>query len=265
MAVGRLVLVGGREDRGPGVALRAAAADGPVVVVTTATSIRHEVGPEYARLFRALGADDVRLLHPRSRAEAADPRLLERVADAEALFFVGGDQRRLTVLADTPLARLLHARWRAGATVAGTSAGAMALASIALCGGPGADHQEPNPLALVPGLGLLRDAVVDTHFSQRGRLPRLLAAVARNPHALGIGIDEDTAALVEGDELRVVGRGHVYVVDGRSIDHTAHSGTRPLGIESAHGATLHILGPADRFNLATRRPCLPEESTRPTS
>jgi cyanophycinase len=262
MAVGRLVLVGGREDRGPGAALRAAAADGPVVIVTTATAVRHEVGPEYARLFRALGADDVRLLHPRSRAEAADARLLEQVEDATALFFVGGDQRRLTVLADTPLAALLHARWRAGATVAGTSAGAMALASLALTGGPGADHQEPNPLALTPGLGLLRDAVVDTHFSERGRLPRLLAAVARNPHALGIGIDEDTAAVVEADLLRVVGRGHVYVVDGRSIDHTAQSGTRPLGIESAHGATVHVLGRTDAFDLAERRPRQPARRSR---
>jgi cyanophycinase len=112
---------------------------------------------------------------------------------------------------------------------------------------------------MAPGLGLIRDVIIDQHFAERGRFGRLIGAVAHNPRILGIGIDEDTAALAEGDCFRVIGNGAVYVVDGKRVSHCNLAEAEPDRVLSMHGMTVHVLGTGDRFDLAARRPVPAEE------
>ena len=105
-----------------------------------------------------------------------------------------------------------------------------------------------------PGLGLIRNVIIDQHFAERGRFGRLLGAVAHNPRVLGLGIDEDTAAVVEDGSFTVIGSGAVYVVDGTKVSHSNVAEARPERVLSMHDVTVHVLGTGDRFDLRDRRP-----------
>jgi cyanophycinase len=172
------------------------------------------------------------------------------------VFFTGGDQRRIAdLIRGSALHGVLLERRAAGLAVAGTSAGAMAASRVMLTGGPGVEPHRQDVLGLSPGLGLIDGVVVDSHFAERGRFGRLLAAVARRADLLGLGIDEDTAAIVEGDRFRVVGAGAVHVVDAAGLDHVRPSRQHPLGIATVHGARVHFLTDGDGFDLCSRQPC----------
>src|SRR5215213_8078218 len=123
-----------------------------------------------------------------------------------------------------------------------------------LVSGPGDESNEVSALMMAPGLGLIRDVVIDSHFAERGRMGRLLGAVAQNPRNLGIGIDEDTAIFVEPNDLfRVIGSGAVYLVDGTDISYSSLSEKQPEGIVSMCNTKLHVLGKDDCFDLRTRK------------
>ena len=96
--------------------------------------------------------------------------------------------------------------------------------------------------------------VIDQHFAERGRIGRLLGAVSQNPRTLGIGIDEDTGIVVEGDGFRVIGSGGVTIVDGHRITHSNIADAEPDRVLSLFDVTLHVLGAGDRFDIAGRRP-----------
>jgi cyanophycinase len=107
---------------------------------------------------------------------------------------------------------------------------------------------------------LIKGVVIDSHFAERGRIGRLLGAVVQNPRNLGVGIDEDTAIVVEGeDHFRVIGSGAVYVVDGADISYSSLSEKSPEGVVSIHDVKLHVLGDGDSFDLASRRPIVDPE------
>lgn len=234
-----IALIGGNEDRlSPGIVLRELAAlcradlpaDAPfgVVVLSTASGEPELLWSHYGPAFRALGAEP-RWLDVRSRDDAEHPDTLAAVRDARLLFMTGGDQERLTeVVAGTALHALIQARHRGGElVVAGTSAGASALGAHM----PVGDLTEPFagaiapasittptphtvPAAFHPGFGLLPRLVIDQHFAQRKRHGRLLHLVTLDPRHLGVGIDEDTALLIEpGIGVRVVGSGAVTLID----------------------------------------------------
>lgn len=228
---------------------------GRLVVCTAATGYPDQVGQQYADVFAELGAH-VDLLDVRRRADALDTAAVERIAAAAVVFFAGGDQRRVaSLIANSAAHACLVERYRAGATIAGTSAGAMAMSRTMLTGGPGAAAREVTPLGLSRGLGLIDGVVIDSHFAERGRFGRLLSAVAQDPGLLGIGVDEDTAAVVEDGRARVIGRGAVYLIDGRELSYVDAS-DRPLGLDAAHGARVHFLTAGGMFDLARRR-CRP--------
>jgi cyanophycinase len=125
-------------------------------------------------------------------------------------------------------------------------------------GGEGEASPGIAGVRMAPGLGLLEGVVVDSHFAERGRFGRLLGAVAQNPANLGLGLDEDTAVVVErGERLRVLGSGAAYILDGGSIRYSSLSEARTDGVLTIHGVTLHVLGTGDRFDLPTRQPLGP--------
>ncbi|MBI3964364.1 MAG: cyanophycinase [Chloroflexi bacterium] len=261
---GELVVIGGHEEKEierkctvlEYVARKAQRRNGRLALVTAATQLPREVAAEYVSVFESLGVRHVDVVDVRTRADGYEEELVQRIAVASVTFFTGGDQLRITsVIGDTPVFQCLRDRHRAGATIAGTSAGAAAMPSTMLIGGASDESNHVRSLDMAPGLGFLPGTVVDSHFAERGRLGRLLGAVVQNPATLGLGIDENTAIVVFGEEgFEVIGSGAVYVVDGSSVSYSSLSEHQPTGVVTMHGIKLHVLGEHDRFDLSTRRP-----------
>ena len=256
-----LMMIGGHEDReGEKAILQRVArhvGKGKLVVSTVASYEPDGLFEQYERAFRDLGVGRIEPLEIFSREEAIQPQKVRAVEGAKGFFFTGGDQLKITSqIGDTPIYDELRKIIRRGGIVAGTSAGASAMCDTMLVSGAGRESfRVDDSLRMSPGLGMIPDVVVDQHFAERGRLGRLLGAVAQNPKSLGIGIDEDTAALVEPNRmLEVFGSGAVYIVDGRSVSASNVTEAAPEQTLSMFGITLHVLGAGDRFDLATRVP-----------
>ncbi|UUX94873.1 cyanophycinase [Aquabacterium sp. J223] len=215
---GRLFIIGGAEDRrGEKEVLRrfvelcaAGRRDGPlrIAVLPAATAFPDAGFERYDQALADLGVTERVRLAVQDRADAADPRWIAELQRVDGVLMGGGNQRRLMeVLDGSPLAAALQQGFaRRQLCVAGSSAGAAAMSARMLVGRD-----------VTEGLGLLPGAIVDQHFSERRRLPRLLAAVAAQPALLGIGVDEDTGLALSADGFDVVGSGGVTVVDARRM------------------------------------------------
>jgi cyanophycinase len=256
---GVLVAIGGAEDKlGHRTILNhfvrlAGGERARIAVIATASSLGDEILGMYREVFTGLGAAEVLALRPATREEADAPGPAATVAGATGVFMTGGNQLRLSmVVAGTRLGTALLEAHRRGAVVGGTSAGASALsAHMVAFGGPG-EVPKQRLAHMSAGLGLLPGAVIDQHFSQRNRLGRLLLLVAESPSQLGIGIDEDTAAVINPDGvLEVLGKGTVTVVDGSRAQSDAFEvrARRPVLVS---GVVLHALPPGYRFDLGAR-------------
>ncbi len=194
-------------------------------------------------------------LYVESRAEAGDRDKLAVLDDAAGVFFTGGDQLRITSqIGDSGIEAKVRALYARGGLVAGTSAGASVMSETMLVRGSSSVTHRIGDLHMAPGLGLIRDVIIDQHFAERGRFGRLIGAVAHNPRVLGIGIDENTAAIVEGDQFEVMGAGAVYIVDGSGVSHCNLAEGEPERVLSMHDVRVHVLGTGDRFDLKERRP-----------
>ena len=256
------MIIGGAEDklRKPTILKRFVAASGGVdtriAVIPTASSLGDAVVEVYDALFRSLGAGDVVSVRPESRGDAHDSALVDRLDDCTGIFMTGGNQLKLSsIISGTPVGDAIVAAHHRGAVVAGTSAGASIQSShMVAFGGPGSTPKQ-RMTQVAAGLGLLESAVIDQHFDQRNRYGRLLMIVAQSPQLLGIGVDEDTAAVVtevDGRQvLRVAGRGAVTVFDPSRMVTNAYEAkrSRPL---LASGVTLHVLPDGAEFDLAAR-------------
>ena len=259
---GSLIIIGGHEDkRGDKLILKEVCSrvgSAKLVVATIATAEPDDVWKEYRGLFRALGVRSLAHLHIESRADAFAAANLAVLDGAKAVFFTGGDQLRITSrIGGAPICERIREIFNDGGIVAGTSAGASAVSETMLVSAPGSESHRIDSLQMAPGLGFLRGVIVDQHFAERGRLGRLVGAVAQNPRMLGVGIDEDTAVVAEGLRLRVMGAGAVYVVDGMRESYTNVSEQDPGEVMSVFDLRLHILSRHDRFDLETRRPLRP--------
>lgn len=170
--------------------------------------------------------------------------------------FTGGDQLKITSqLGDTAFYDRLMAIYEKGGVVAGTSAGASAMCETMLVRGTGSETHRIGDLHMAPGLGLLKDVIIDQHFAERGRMGRLLGAVAQNPRVLGIGIDEDTAIVVENeDRFRVIGSGGVSILDAGNMTHSNIADEETDRALSIFGVHLHVLSHGDAFDLRRRKP-----------
>ena len=264
-ARGRLVAIGGAEDKeGDCRVLKEVVrlARGPkarIVVMTVATDHPDEVGREYKAVFNRLGVDDVRVVDVSSRADALDPKALEAIEAATCLFFTGGDQLHVTsLIGGSRMQALIHRRYEKGMLVAGTSAGAAMMSNSMIVKGDSDENPRFEAVQLGPGMDLLVGACIDTHFSQRGRHGRLLTAAAHYPQDLGIGIDEDTAIVVNRGEFEVVGSGAVTVIDAGAMTYTNLPYVEPEESLSLHGVRVHVLSEGHKFNLAAREPVAAE-------
>ncbi len=261
---GTLLVIGGAEDKeGKCEILRefVRLAGGPgadIVIITTATLEPDRAGKKYHDLFQKLGAGTVGTLDISSREKANNRCTVEKMAKATGIFFTGGDQLRITsILGGTTANEALQKAYRRGAVIAGTSAGASVMSDTMIVEGDSDEAPKLNTIKLAPGLGLLEEVVIDQHFAQRGRIGRLLSAIAHNPYILGIGIDEDTAVVIRTDaSLEVIGSQTVTFVDGRDVTFTNVSELLPDQALAIDRVVLHVLPKGYGFDLAARVPII---------
>jgi cyanophycinase len=256
---GTLIIIGGHEDHdGERIILRAVAdhiKDGKLVLATIASHEPEGYREMYQKSFSDLGISDFRELYIDDRAEAVRQDKLDALSDVSAVFFSGGDQLRITSqIGDTPIYERVHEIYQKGGIIAGTSAGASVMSETMLVTGTNSASFRMGDLHMAPGLGLIPNVIIDQHFAERGRIGRLLGAVALNPRVLGIGIDEDTAVVVNDDRFEVIGSGAVYVVDGSGVTHSNIAEAKADAAVSIYDLRLHVLSSGDGFNLTERRP-----------
>lgn len=228
--------------------------DADIVVIPTASQL-NETGPRYEQIFRDLGAARVDIMDFDTRRDCQERGRLERLESATGIFFTGGNQLRLsTLLGGTPVAKLIRLRNAHGVTVGGTSAGASILSEHMIAFGDEGSSAVAGSVRLAPGLGLTNRFIIDQHFRQRDRLGRLMTALAYNPFAVGVGLDEDTAAFIAPDTtLEVVGSGSVTVVDASGISFSSMDTVKEGEPVCMLGLSVHLLVEGATFNLHTRR------------
>jgi len=224
-----------------------------IVVIPTASRV-HETGARYEQMFRELGAARVTVMDFDTRRDCQERGRLRRIEEASGIFFTGGNQLRLTtLLGGTPVAKLIRTRNALGVTVGGTSAGASILSEHMIAGGDEGSSMIAGSVRLAPGLGLTNRFIIDQHFRERDRLGRLLTAIAYNPFAVGIGLDEDTAAFIAPGELvEVEGAGGVTVVDPGEVSFSSIDAAEDGQPVCMLGLKVHVLVAGATFDLNTR-------------
>lgn len=224
-----------------------------IAIIPTASELE-DTGPHYERLFRKLGVSHAEVLPLLTRVDCESSEHLGVLDEADGVFLTGGNQLRLsTTLGGTRLSQFLRRENARGMHVAGTSAGAAFLPEHMIAGGYEGSTPSPDMVTLAPGLGLTNHIIVDQHFRQRDRLGRLLTALAYNPFAVGIGLDEDTAAFIGPDNhLGVVGSGGLTIVDPSEISFSSMDSAHRRDPVSLIGIKLHILIAGGSFDLNTR-------------
>lgn len=256
-----VLVIGGAEDKVHGREIlhsffcRAGSTDAYIAIIPSASREPAIIGSRYLHIFEQMGAKHVEILDIREREQCEDQYVQACLEGCTGVFLTGGDQLRLcAVLSDTPAMETIRLRVQRGQlTLAGTSAGAAVMGHHMIAGGGSGESPNRSLVDLTIGLGILPGVIVDQHFQNRNRMARLISAIASHPDRLGIGIDEDTCAMVEGDGvLQVMGKGTVTIVDPGELSYTNHlevGATDPL---SLHNLRVHILSYGDRYHLHQR-------------
>jgi cyanophycinase len=227
-----------------------------IEVITTASVIPREIGPEYVKAFEYLNAKNIDILHIERREQAADEAVLARLKAADIVMFTGGDQLRLSsILGGTRFHDMLLDKYHNEEFIyAGTSAGAAAASNNMIYQGSSSEALLKGEVKISSGLGLIDGVIIDTHFVQRGRIGRLFQAVVGNPRVLGIGLGEDTGLLITNNkDMEAIGSGLVILVDGREIKDTNLTKVelgQPISI--SHLVT-HVMSKFDTYNLETHK------------
>ena len=260
---GFIIPIGGREDKmaSPTILEKfvklSGGKDSKIAVIPTASKLS-DTGDEYVNIFKSMGVKDAYNLKIESRLDATvNKGYQDTLAQCTGIFMTGGNQLLLsTTLGGTPIAQLIRRLNAKGVHVAGTSAGAAFISGFMIAGGQAGLMPRCNMVNLAPGLGLTNKLLIDQHFSQRDRLGRLLAALSYNPYMVGVGIDEDTAIILNSDNrLEVVGSGMVTIIDFSHLKHSSLHNARNNAPISLVDIRMHMLLEGQRYDLNT---CLVE-------
>jgi cyanophycinase len=256
-----VLVIGGAEDKVHGREIlhtffgRAGATDAHIAIIPSASREPTIIGARYLNIFEEMGAKKIEILDIRERQQCDDAEIQACLAACTGVFLTGGDQLRLCgVLADTPAMEIIRVRVnRNQLTLAGTSAGAAVMGHHMIAGGGSGESPNRALVDMAVGLGILPHVIVDQHFHNRNRMGRLISAIASHPDRLGIGIDEDTCALVEGDgTLQVMGKGSVTIVDPGEVSYTNHGDVAASEPLSIHNLRVHVLSYGERYHLHER-------------
>jgi cyanophycin synthetase len=269
---GKLFVIGGRVDReGDRTILRefvreAGGAQARIVVMTVATDQPRELGDDYRKTFEELRVGEIRVIDVSRRKDAFNPDSLSAIEGATAVFFTGGDQLHVTsLIGGTPMQEVLYRRHRQGFVLGGTSAGAAMMSNTMIIRGDSNSNPRFGGIDIAPGMDFVPNTIIDTHFSQRGRLGRLLTAVAHYPQDLGLGVDENTALVVTGSQFEVIGENSVTVADGGGMTYTTLPDIEQNESLSLHGVKVHVLAAGQRFDLLKRAPIEVESAAKKAS
>ncbi|GBL35043.1 cyanophycinase [Filimonas sp.] len=213
-------------------------------MITTASTIPVEVGENYLEAFAKLSCTNVNVMHIRNREDAQKPDYIQRIKEADAVMFSGGNQMRLTAtFGGTEIYRTLQTRYKneEGFLIAGTSAGAMAMSNTMIYEGNAANAHLKGAVKVTTGLAFMGDVIFDSHFDKRGRFGRLAQAVATNPTCIGIGLGEDTGLLItEGNKMEAIGSGMIIIIDGHNIGYCNIADIADNSPISVENLTVHF-------------------------
>jgi cyanophycinase len=229
-----------------------------IVLISTATRHPEILTNDYINIYLKLGVPRNRIHAPliRNRDEAMQASHYELISNAAGIFITGGDQYALTQALDrTPTEEAIQEAYGKGAIVGGTSAGATAMGRPMIVAGGGSGELRKGIVQLSHGLAWAGDdLIIDTHFGARGRFPRLAAVVAEHPAALGLGVDENTCLLVDGEgHAMVAGAGVVYFIDASHVTLNTAPHARTGEPVSVGSLKVYALSAGQEFNLRTRR------------
>lgn len=265
---GNLIIIGGAEDKeGKKEILKKVCKcidkdKELLLIATVATEYPKEAAEKYKRVFTELGVKNLEILDISFRDDSFKEKNIENIKKASLIFFTGGDQLRITsLIGGTPVNDALKEAGKNGKYIVGTSAGASVMSDTMIVEGEDEESPRRCTLSMSPGIGFIENVIIDQHFAQRGRIGRLLTGVAQNPKCLGIGIDENTAIIVDKDGiLEVIGAGAVYFIDGKNITYTNVSEQNADEVLSMYNVKLHILKEGNKFSLIRRLPFEEEKS-----
>lgn len=228
-----------------------------IEVITTASSIPEVVGNEYICSFESLGCAYVGIMNIRTRKQALQKEYIERLQHADAVYFSGGNQIKITkAFADTPFLELLVERYynEEGFVIGGTSAGAMAMSSAMIYEGTSKEALMKGKAKITEGLSLLPNSIVDTHFVNRNRTGRLMVGVAEYRNHIGIGLAEDTGVIItQGRFLECIGSGQVCLIDGNELTVSqmqSYDENEPLHFQRM---IHHIMMNGQKFDVQERK------------
>jgi cyanophycinase len=225
-----------------------------IEVITTASSIPREIGPEYVKAFNHLDAKNIGVLFIEKREQANEQEVIDRIKKADVVMFTGGDQLRLTsILGGTEMHSVILVKYKNEDFIyAGTSAGAAAASNSMIYQGSSSEALLKGEVKITSGLALIDHVIIDTHFVKRGRIGRLFQAVVSNPKILGIGLGEDTGLLItQNTKMEAIGSGLVILVDGREIKDTNLTEVALGQPISINHLVTHVMSNHDTFDLDT--------------
>ncbi len=271
---GTLIPIGGNEDKGIEkresntlefidegilfhVVKEAGGIHANIVVIPTASSIPVEVGENYIDAFSKLGCTNVTVLDIRSKEDSEKETSIKHIKEAHCVMFSGGDQSKITdKIGGTTIHEILVDRYKneEGFVIAGTSAGAMAMANEMIAGGSATEAFIKGAVTMYKGLSLIPELIIDTHFIQRGRFGRVSEAIAKFPTKLGIGLAEDTGMIIKnGNACTVIGSGMVIVFDGSDLTHNNEKVLQEGTPMTMANLTVHVLSNGDTYDIANKK------------
>ncbi|MBC2844172.1 cyanophycinase [Winogradskyella flava] len=273
-AKGTLIPIGGNEDKGieademytlefieEGIlyhVVKEAGGNGAnIVVIPTASSIPVEVGENYLAAFSTLGCKNVEVLDIRSQEDSETEHAISLIKNADCVMFSGGDQSKIRdKIGDTTIHNILAKRYEneEGFVIAGTSAGAMAMAKEMIAGGSASESFIKGAVNMYNGLGLIPELIIDTHFIRRGRFGRQSEAVAKFPNLIGFGLAEDTGMIIKnGNDCTVIGSGMVIVFDGSTLTHNNEKILKEGTPMTMANMIVHVLSNGDEYDIENRK------------
>ena len=271
---GTLIPIGGNEDKGNEeneqytqefisegilyhVVKEAGGIDANIVVIPTASSIPIEVGESYLDAFSTLGCNNVTVLDIRKKEDSEKEDSIKLIKQADCVMFSGGNQSKITdKIGGTTIHKILTDRYKneEGFVIAGTSAGAMAMANEMIAGGSASEAFIKGAVTMYKGLSLIPELIIDTHFIRRGRFGRQSEAVAKHPNLIGIGLAEDTGMIIKnGNDCTVIGSGMAIIFDGSKLTHNNEKILEEGTPMTMANLTVHVLSNSDMYSIKDRK------------
>ena len=271
---GTLIPIGGNEDKGIDenemytlefidegilyhVVKEAGGIDAKIVIIPTASSIPVEVGENYIEAFTTLGCKNLTVLDIRTKKDSEKQESIDLIKSANCIMFSGGNQSKITdKIGGTTIHDILLDRYKneSGFVIAGTSAGAMAMAKQMIAGGSATEAFVKGAVSMYKGLGLIPELIIDTHFIRRGRFGRQSEAVAKHPDLIGIGLAEDTGMIIKnGNDCTVIGSGMAIVFDGSKLTHNNEKILEEGTPMTMANLTVHVLSNSDHYDIKNRK------------